>query len=240
MALLRKRKTVDADTNGDDDTPPIRSNLPAIARHVTIRAPNMGMVKIPIVGTSPLVVNQFSEKQKNAMREKQEEGSRARKGRKRAAKNFEDACNAARYVSEAGWDGMPAAAFRSAMIAACGVVGFKMTVARKSIFVVAEGRDARSGTDLVRIHGKWHMDVRPERNANGNMDLRSRPMWNDWKITVTIQYDADVFLPEDIANLMQRAGIQIGVCEGRHDSRKSNGCGWGCFTIPDMGHIKPS
>lgn len=215
--------------------------LPAVVRHVTISAPVFETVRIPIAGTSALVVNRFSEKQRNQMRTKQEAGARSRRGQAREAKDFKAACEAARYVSREGWDGVPAIVFRSAMIAACGIVGFRMTNAKKCIVdVIPDGYDRVDGEGLVRIHGKWHMDVRPERNATGTTDLRSRPMFSDWEATVCVQFDTLMFTAEDIANLMLRAGLQIGICEGRPDSRRSNGRGWGRFTIGDMARIDPA
>ncbi len=76
------------------------------------------------------------------------------------------------------------------------------------------------------------MDVRPGRNANGGVDLRARPMWPEgWRANVTFRWDADQFSATDVANLLARAGIQVGVGEGRPDSKMSAGVGWGQFEI---------
>jgi hypothetical protein len=34
-----------------------------------------------------------------------------------------------------------------------------------------------------------------------------------------------------VTNLMQRVGLQVGIGEGRPDSRESAGLGWGTFAI---------
>jgi hypothetical protein len=121
-----------------------------------------------------------------------------------------------------------------------------MTRAKQGIcFVHADGYskpDALGATyGLVRIiKGKPHMDVRPARNADGSADIRSRPMWNPgWRAKVTITFDGDMFRVEDIANLLHRAGLQVGIGEGRPDSPKSCGMGWGTFRLVGSAEVKP-
>ena len=48
---------------------------------------------------------------------------------------------------------------------------------------------------------------------------------------VRIRYDADMFAQEDIYNLMMRVGQQVGIGEGRPDSKNSAGMGWGLFDL---------
>jgi hypothetical protein len=49
-----------------------------------------------------------------------------------------------------------------------------------------------------------------------------------------VRFDADQFTLRDIANLLLRAGMQVGVGEGRPDSKKSCGMGWGTFEIKEQ------
>ena len=49
-----------------------------------------------------------------------------------------------------------------------------------------------------------------------------------------MRFDYDQFGYDDVSNLVLRAGIQVGVGEGRPDSKKSTGMGWGTFTITDI------
>ena len=202
------------------------------ARKVVITPPRFEMAKVRIIGTTPLVLHKFSQKVQNNIRETQEAGSQARKGKTRQARDFEENYENAKHISRAGWCGIPASAFRNALISACRTVGFRMTIAKLSLFIVADGFDEQ-GTGLVRISkGEPHMDVRPGRNANGGIDLRSRPMWPEgWEAIVTFRWDAEQFSASDVINLLARAGQQVGVGEGRPDSKMSAGCGWGEFAI---------
>ena len=132
-----------------------------------------------------------------------------------------------------GWCGIPAPAFRNAMISACRVVGFQMTRAKLALFVVPDGFDAEDGTPLVRItKGEPIYTELAVKNETGVCDLRPRPMWREgWEAVVRIKYDADMFTLTDVANLLMRAGAQVGIGEGRPDSRKSCGIGWGIFDL---------
>jgi hypothetical protein len=204
------------------------------AQPITITAPNMRMVTFHIIGTAPLVISRFPAKAMQAMMEKQAAGSTARGKKKRDAKDFDAAFNEARHISTDGWDGVHAGAFRSGMISACRLVNFKMTLAKMSVFVEPHGFDRIDGTPLVRILGPEPIrsDL-PTRNATGVIDIRTRPMWREWEMDVTVRFDADQFTATDIANLMSRVGEQVGIGEGRADSKNSAGVGWGSFRIQE-------
>lgn len=46
-----------------------------------------------------------------------------------------------------------------------------------------------------------------------------------------IRFDADLFTKTDIVNLIMRVGAQVGIGEGRPDSKDSAGMGFGLFEI---------
>jgi hypothetical protein len=200
---------------------------------VVIEPPRFGDGTITIVGIAPLVINAFSAKAREQMRLKQEQGSQGNKGKKRDPKDFQASYEAAKHISREGWCGIPAAAFRNAMISACRIVGFKMTLAKLSVFVESDGYDAVDNAPLVKItKGEPKYTEVPVRNESGVIDLRPRPMWAEgWEAAVRVRWDEDQFSSTDIANLMARAGLQVGVGEGRPDSKNSPGQGWGLFRI---------
>lgn len=198
---------------------------------LTISAPNLRTALFPIKGIAPLMTNHFSAKREQEMRSKMEQGSTARSKKQRDARNFEQDYQEAQYRSAEGWHGINASAFRCAAVDACRLVGFKMTVAKLSIFIEADGRDVRDGTPLVRIYGKPVMDIRPARNTTGVIDLRSRPRFDEWTAKLRVQWDQDQFTQRDVANLIMRVGLQVGVGEGRPNSRDSVGLGFGRFVI---------
>lgn len=206
---------------------------------VNIKAPNIKTAVFHVVGTAPMVVHRFSHKVKQQMLSKMEAGSTARKGKQREAANLEDIYNEARYISKDGWDGFNASAVRCSMISACRLVGFKMTLAKLSLFVVPDGWDAKEPEiPLVRLYGKSR---RLETRANvetGQAYITIRPCYDKWEVRVQIRYDADQFTVEDVTNLLSRVGTQVGWCEGRPDSKNSAGMGWGTFKVMEHEEVK--
>lgn len=200
--------------------------------NISIPAPNLQVATFRIIGTAPFVQAKFSAKAKQQIMETQAAGSTARGKKVRAAKNFDAVCDGAVHYSKEGWVGIPAGAFRAAMISACRLVGFKMTLAKLSVFVEPDGFDADDDTPLVRlIAGDYRRVDLHVRNATGVVDLRSRPMWETWAADVRIRYDADQFTLTDVSNLLSRVGMQVGIGEGRPDSKNSTGMGWGTFRL---------
>lgn len=198
---------------------------------VKISAPKLRTVEFHIEGTAPYVQARFSAKAQQAMRAKMLAGSQANKNRRREPRDFDDDFKQSMHVSMDGWYGMPASAFRNAMISACRLVGFKMTLAKLSVFVEADGFDKVDGVPLIRIDGTPQHFEMATRNETGVADIRVRAMWREWSAQVRVTFDEDQFSASDVANLMKRVGRQVGIGEGRHDSKESAGLGWGEFKI---------
>lgn len=196
---------------------------------VTIKPANIQTAVFNIRGTAPLVQARFSKKAE--LMAKMAEGSTAKSKRERKARDYEQEMKDAMHVSSEGWQGLPAPAFRAAMISACRLVGFKMTLAKLSVFIEHDGIDALDGLPLIKFDGTPEINTMHTRNATGVVDVRSRPMWREWSAKVRIRYDADQFTLTDVTNLMQRVGMQVGIGEGRPDSRSSAGLGWGTFEL---------
>ena len=199
---------------------------------VRVSRPKLETAQLHIIGVTAYVQHAFSEKQRKIMEEKQRAGQQGKAKKVREPKDFQAAYEAARHISTKGWYGIPAPAFRNAMISACKMCGIVMTRAKLSIFVVADGVEA-NGDPLVKItHGKPRISEKPVRNESGVADIRWRPLFDPgWRATVTLRWDEDQFSSTDIANLMLRAGMQVGIGEGRPDSPNSNGIGWGQFEL---------
>lgn len=212
-----------------------------IVQQIVISAPRFRTVALRITGTAPYMQARFSAKAMQAMGEKMTagdepsiDGAGAAKTRKprRKPRDFDDDFRQAMHVSTEGWVGIPASAFRNACIDVCRMVGFKMTFAKMSIFVEPDGLDIVDGIPLVKLDAKPpEKHTLAVRNATGVADLRVRPLWRTWAATVRLRYDEDQFTLTDVANLLARAGMQVGVGEGRPFSRESNGLGFGLFSV---------
>lgn len=201
---------------------------------VSISAPRIGTATFRLIGTSPLVQARFSAKAKQMMMDKMAAGSTSKGKKIREARDFDQDCLNAMHIGVDGQAGVPAGAFRNAMISACRLVGFKMTLAKLSVFVQADTFDAVDGVPLVHLNGKWERLDMHTRNATGVVDIRVRPMWREWWIDLRVQFDAEQFTLTDVSNLLMRAGVQVGIGEGRHDSKSSTGLGFGCFRLGEV------
>ena len=209
----------------------------ANAEVVTIKAPNMAEAQFRIVGTAPLVIRRFDEKVRQEFADKIIHGSTPAGKKKHAPRQIEDIYEAAKYYGETDgerWEGFNASAIRNAMISACRLVNFKMTLAKLSVFVIEDGRDLKDPLiALVRIYGASRISEAVGRTSGMSQApmLTIRPMYYPWESMLRIRYDADQFKLADIANLLARVGAQVGIGEGRPDSHSSAGMGWGLFDI---------
>lgn len=197
-------------------------------RSLVFEKPDIRVATFNLIGTAPYVQNRFAAKAEIMAR--QQAGSTGKKGTTREAKDFEACYERAKHVSSEGWLGIPAGSFRAGMISACRLVGFKMTLAKLSVFVEADGYD-HDGNPLVKIDGEPEMHTAYVRNDTGVVDVRARPMFKQWMCTLRIRYDAHQFTDQDVANLLARVGLQVGIGEGRPDSKDSAGMGWGTFSV---------
>jgi hypothetical protein len=198
-----------------------------------IKPANILRTTLRIVGTAPFVQNKFSHKARMKMMQDMATPKSAKKAKsERPPRDYADDFIQSQHIAQEGWNGIPCPAFRAAMIDACRTVGLVMTKAKMSVFVLPDGFDKDDGTPLVKLEA-----AAPERteslvrNDNGSADIRIRPMWRKWAANVTLEFDADMITPDSVVNLLDRAGRQVGVGEGRPFSKNSVGQGWGTFTV---------
>lgn len=212
-----------------------RAKAPAAAagvEKIQITPPNFATYAVVITGTGPLVVERFSKKAE--LMEKMAQGTQAGSKKVRTARDYEEETEQAKYYAPAEdghWEGMNAAAFRAGMISACRLVGYKMTIAKLTVFVEADAFDVADGLPIVRIYGPSVVFTAHTRNATGVVDVRARPQYRNWAMRLRIKFDQDQFNVSDVVNLLSRVGAQVGVGAGRPDSKSSAGCGWGTFRV---------
>lgn len=212
--------------------------MKTVSTSVSIAPPKFQTAEFSVRGIAPLVIHRFSAKIKNQMKLKMETGKAASSKKNREAKNTDDTYNEARYISREGWDGFHAASVRNAMISACRLVGFKMTLAKLSVFVEADGVDKdEPQIPLIRIIGNPIKQEDMARVETGQPYVTVRAAYHDWKAKIRIRWDADQFTIADVSNLLSRVGLQVGIGEGRPDSKNSAGMGWGLFELESSKEI---
>jgi hypothetical protein len=216
--------------------PENRSEKKPVDIKITLSPPRFGMATFHAIGTVKLVIHRFSPETLASLDEKKANKKTAAKSGKsedEPKKISRDVqYKRARYVSTEGWDGMSTRAWRAAMISLCRITGYAMTHARLCVFALPDGHTAPpESEDLVHIHGKPEMHVCMARVSNGNPYNCVRAAYWPWEAKVRLRWDLDQFSLEDITNLFARVGAQGGVGEGRPDSKKSAGMGWGLFDL---------
>lgn len=177
------------------------------------------VLRVDIVGTADLIIHAFEEKSKQQIRDKQFGKSKGPK----AVKDPKACVEGALYRDEDGDPAMPARNFKAAIVHALRLHdGIPMTVGKVAIRVLG---------DWVKIRGKLSQREDFARNANGNVDLRYRPVIKaPWKATLSIWFLADVLSPEQIVNLVNTAGYG-GMGDWRPSSPKSVSGTFGTFKV---------
>lgn len=174
---------------------------------------------IPIVGTMPLLVHNFSEKAKRQMLDAQQS--------KRTPKTSRDPqaeYEAAFYRTKDGY-GFPAAGFKKATVGAARFYGkdVKMTDLRQSIFVHGELSD-KDAQALVPIVGepKFREDVVRINNGRST-DLRYRPEFVEWSCELRVTYVKTLLSQDSLISLIDAGGLGCGVGEWRPERGGSFG-----------------
>ena len=205
-----------------------------LKKPMRIKPLNIKTLTFSIIGITPYGQQKFSKKTLEAIKVRHEKGSPkdgTPKKQEREPKNFQALYEASIHNSTDGWRGIPAAAFRNSMIDVCRTSDVKMTMAKMTVFVKADGYDKDDGMPLVRItKGEPHKVESPVRLKSGEREIHARALWDSgWEATIQVQYDADQFSSSEIMNLVNRAGYETGIGEGRNFGHEGNGIGWGSF-----------
>jgi len=230
MATAAQKKT----TNNERTTNRVKNLVPAGEKEekIVIRPPARKTFKITLQGTTPLIVHKFSDKAAQQIKDKQQQKAKGGKGKRDPNAEYLSAC----YVmpgSKAGEKGcvyaIRAVTIKAAMVGACRYVdGVTMTFARGAFHVLEE----ENGLAPVKFKGT-HPVMREDaiRLPNGSLDLRYRPEFREWSITVAIEYNTSVISAEQIVNLLSTAGFHCGLCEMRPSSKSGPGGSNGMFDV---------
>jgi hypothetical protein len=173
-------------------------------------------ISVPIVGTMPLIVHNFSEKSKRQMLD-------AQQGRKspKQVRDPEAEYNAAFYKTKDGY-GFPVTAFKACTVGAARFYGrdVKMVELRQFMFFHGQLSDndpqalieivgtPRMREDVVRLGG-------PSRSA----DLRYRPEFPEWSATLVVTYVTSSLSRASVLSLIDAGGMGIGIGEWRPEKR---------------------
>lgn len=172
-------------------------------------------LRVPIVGTAPLIVHRFSEKAKRQMLDNMQ-------GRKplKEAKDPEAEYEAAFYRHDDGGYGVPVIAFKSATVSGARLFGksITMTGLRQLVFFDAEYSKV-AGQKLARIIGEPTMREDIVTVGMGGHDLRYRPEFLEWSTEVDVTYVKSMLTRDSLLSLIDAGGMSVGICEWRVEKK---------------------
>lgn len=170
-------------------------------------------IKMTLVGDSPLIVHQWSEKAKKQMLDKQMKKAKTAHAAKDPEQDYKDSL----YIlpdSDGKDYGFPTIGVKAAAVTAAAQCDMFKTEARAAFHIDGE---------LVKIDGEPSMREDMVRLSMGTADLRYRGEFKEWKTTFTLKYNAAVLSAEQIVNLFNTAGFGVGIGEWRPQKNGSYG-----------------
>lgn len=166
-------------------------------------------LRIPIIGTTPLIVHRFSEKAKRQMLDNMQ-------GRKspKIAKDPEAEYEAAFYRLKDGTFGFPVIAFKAATVGGARFYN-QITMTALKQYVFFRGEPGQDGQSLARITGEAHMREDVVTVGRNGKDLRYRPEFAEWSTAVDVTYVTSALTRSSLLSLVDAGGMGIGVGEWR-------------------------
>lgn len=201
---------------------------------IELRSELLTSLPVLLVGTAPLIVNNWSEKALGEIRDKQTKQARSARVAKDPEANFQ----AAKYRSVDGWEGVPAHGLKGAFVEGARFIGgskdLNMTVLKAALRVIADDPIG----NLLRLYSPNEARMREDKVRVGagmakTVDLRYRPEYWPWFLRVVVQFPSVMFSPQQIADLIRSAGAFNGFCEWRPGSPQSRTGSFGTFEIGD-------
>lgn len=176
---------------------------------------------VPIVGTSPLIVHNFSEKSKRQMLDAQQGRKKVKEARDPKAEYEAAFYRISREDGTTGY-GFPVTAFKAATIGAARFYGksVSMTVLRQAMFMKGI-LTAGDPQQLVEITGEPRMreDVVRLGGPSRSADLRYRPEFWPWTATLQVTYVTSMLARTSVLSLIDAGGMGVGVGEWRPERR---------------------
>ena len=239
VAAPERAKKNQTHLQGMEDASPKSGGLQIILPQL-----KLATVELSIVGTSELIVHNWSEKQRRQIRDKQTGTASAgrekkdpvadflgslytiKKGKVMGDKTLEQRTEDGHpnVWLEGGKFGIPTIAFKNAMVTACTSLGRSVvtkTAARQAFHVVGSMTEidadlCRMREDMVRVGA-----------MKDTADIRYRAGFPEWSCKIQVIINQNVMSPEQVANLLNLAGFAVGIFEWRCEC----GGNYGAFEV---------
>lgn len=195
--------------------------VPTIETPTKLLALDLKTILVNLEGTSPFICHNWDEKNIKKMQEKH--AGIASKGREK--RNSIAEYEAAYYRLPDGRPGMKLIAFKNAAVTSVTSLGKEFTKvgARQAFFILRD----KDGGDLTPIH--YPEDTPPYMRTdtvpvgNGGTDLRYRPEFLRWGVTLAIEFNTRAISQDQLVNLINLGGFSVGVGEWRPEKKGDHG-----------------
>jgi hypothetical protein len=171
-------------------------------------------IRVPILGTAPLIVHRFSEKAKKQMLDAMQ-GRKSPKEPKDPQAEFE-ACF---YRLADGRSGFPVIAFKAATVGAARFYGKSVSMVGLRQQVFFRGEMGVDGQMLAVLEGEPKMREDVTRVGMGGTDLRYRPEYAEWTTTLEVTYVSSMLTRASVLSLIDAGGMGVGVGEWRPERK---------------------
>lgn len=189
-------------------------------QQIVISRIDTGVLEIPLVGTSPLVVHKFSQKAKQQMLDNMQ-GNKSPREPKDPDAEYE----ASMYRFDDDRYGFPILGFKAATVGAARFYGRSVTMTSLRQFLFFEGEwSNREGQSLAVIDGEPKMREDVVRVGNGGTDLRYRAEFSTWKTTLKVIFVKSMLTKDSVVSLVDAGGLGVGIGEWRPEKRGDFGC----------------
>lgn len=168
-------------------------------------------IRVPIMGTAPLLMHRFSEKAKRQMLDNMQ----GRKTPKEAKDPFAE-YEAAFYRLKGGEGyGLPVVAFKLATVGGARFYGKQVTMTALKQFMFFRGQIGEDGQQLAPLEGEPEMREDVVKVGRGGTDLRYRPIFHEWSTSLEVTYVTSALTRGSVLSLIDAGGLGVGVGEWR-------------------------
>ena len=175
-------------------------------------------IKIPILGTTPLICNRMSEKGKREMLARMQ-GEKLPKKPKDPEAEFLAASY--RFTPGGSRYGTPSVAFKSATVSAARLYGNNVTMVALRQCLFFGGEMGLEGQLLVELEHDGEPIMREDvvKLKRGRTDLRYRPGFWPWAAVLSVTYIKAQLTRSSVLSLVDTGGMTVGVGEWRPERK---------------------
>lgn len=195
--------------------------VPTVSTPTKLLTLDLQTIIVNLEGITPFVCHAWDEKNIKKMQQKQ--AGAATKGREK--RNPVEDYEGAFYRLPDGRPGMKLIAFKNSAVTAVTSLGKEFTKvgARQAFFILRD----KDGGELTPLH--YPEETPPYMRTDtvtvgmGSTDLRYRPEFLRWGVTLSIQFNARVITQDQLVNLINLGGFSVGVGEWRPEKNGDHG-----------------